>query len=243
MSLRTILRHINLLNILLLGIIAAVVSYALSFYLDININIAMPQPRAFLTQETKTEPAQANPISEYSLIAEHNLFHPERRIPPEKKTEQQLPKPDFVLYGTLITDETKIAYLEDLKAPHTTAGRGKRQRALQLGQNLSGYAVKEIYPNKVVMLRGDEVIEVRIGDNKKKRPSIDSASPAPTAQPAIESPVSEKPKGAPPGVVHSGPPPAGVSMPDEKTTSRVKEAIEAGIMKRPGFQRQTEKNR
>jgi hypothetical protein len=225
----------------LLGIIAAMVSYALSFHLDININTVTPNPKSLAeTQETKTEPAQANPISEYSLVAEQNLFHPERKIPPEKKDEQ-LPKPEFALYGTLITGETKIAYLEDLKAPHTTAGRGKRQKSLKLGQTLSGYTLKEVHHDRILMAKAEDVIEVKI-DAKRSR-TKETAGTATQPAPTVSS-TKEKPGGgAPPGVVHSGPPPAGAPIPDEKTISRVKDALGPGIIKKPGVQQQLDKPR
>ena len=98
------------------------------------------------------------------IISEENPFHPERKIPVEKKAEQPLPKPEFVLYGTLITDDLKMAYLEDLKAPRSTSGRGKRQVALKQGDSLSGFRVKEIEAGKVVMVRGDDRIIVPIID-------------------------------------------------------------------------------
>lgn len=238
MRLQSFFRHINLLNILLLGIIAAMVFYALSFFHNFKINIAIPQNRAPIEkQEIQTQTAQAAPITDYAIISEQNIFHPERKIPPEKKTEQQLPKPEFVLYGTLIDGDTKIAYIEDLKAPHTTGGRGKRQRALHLGQNLSGYVVKEIHHDKVTMAKGDEIIDVKIGDNKRKKP-VETASPAPAAQPAPDSSLRDKPeeRRLPPGIVQTQPPPAGASVPDEKAISRVKGALGSGIKKRPGAQ-------
>lgn len=243
MLLRTVLRHINLLNIFLFGIIAAIAFHTYTSFSGIRISLPISERKASAEkQDIKPEPNQSPSIAEYALIAEQNLFHPERKIPPEKKNEQQLPKPEFVLYGTLVTDNIKTAYLEDLKAPHTTQGRGKRQRTLQLGQNLSGYIVKEIHHDKVLMARGDEIIEVKIGDNKRKK-TVETASPAPATQPMSDSSLKEKPKGGglPPGIVHTEPLPAGFPVPDEKTTSKVKEAIEKGIIKRPGFQRQTEK--
>lgn len=170
--------------------------FAILPLVDMNINIALP-----ISKETETDnPAsvqqpQLPSLTDYMSIAEQNLFHPERKIP-EKKEEKQLPKPEFVLYGTLISDTTSIAYMEDMKAPYNTAGRGKRQKAIQKGASLSGFVLSEIYHDKVVMVRGDERIEVSVLDqqNKKLRGTDTVASappgvnvPLPQLSPEIKS--------------------------------------------------------
>jgi len=47
-------------------------------------------------------------MQDYAVIPEKNLFHPDRIIPVEKK-EVTIPRPEFVLYGTLIVDDVRIA--------------------------------------------------------------------------------------------------------------------------------------
>ncbi len=146
--------------------------------MDMSLNYNPPTMKKSEPQQNPDAPDQAGipAIPDYMLIAEQNLFHPERRIP-EKKEEKQLPKPEFVLYGTLITDDTGIAYMEDLKAPYNTAGRGNRQKAIQKGSIFSGFSLSEIHHDKVVMLRGDERIDVKITEQKNKKPRI-AALPA-----------------------------------------------------------------
>jgi hypothetical protein len=162
---RPALRNINLLNILLLAIVAL---FALRVFMPaLYRDIRYPLPSAKKSIEIEKEPLlqQKMPsLSDYMVISEENLFHPERKIPAEKTAEQPLPKPEFVLYGTLITDDLKLAYLEDLKAPRSTSGRGKRQVALKQGDSLSGFALKKIETGKVVMVRGDDTIVVPIID-------------------------------------------------------------------------------
>lgn len=137
---------------------------------DVNLKLALAVPKKTDSQQKPeaAEEAKSAAISDYALIAEQNLFHPDRKIP-EKKAEQQLPKPEFVLYGTLITDNASIAYLEDLKAPYNTAGRGKRQKAIQKGAIFSGFTLAEVHHDKVVMLKGDEKIELKITEQQHKK--------------------------------------------------------------------------
>lgn len=186
---KSLLRHINILNILLLSIaiFAAYNLYYQAYKAKVVYTIPVKEKAAENSTEDQTGETKNTSPLEYTIIADQNLFHPERRIPPEKKAGQELPKPEFVLYGTLITGETKIAYLEDLKAPRTTPGRGKRQTALKIGQTMGGFKLEEIYDDKIVMVRGEEKIELKIASSKGKRKTA-----APNANPAPKSNVSVK---------------------------------------------------
>jgi len=165
LQLRPVLRNINLLNILLLAIM---VVFALRVFMPAlyqDIRYLLPPAKESIEAEKGPLLQQKLPsLSDYMIISEENPFHPERKIAIEKKVEQPLPNPEFVLYGTLIADGLKMAYLEDLKAPRSTSGRGKRQVALKQGDSLSGFTLKEIEAGKVVMVRGDDRIIVPIID-------------------------------------------------------------------------------
>lgn len=126
-------------------------------------------------------------LSDFSIIGDENLFHPERKIPIEKKEEKPLPKPEFVLYGTLISENLSLAYLEDLKEPYTSPGRGKRQIPLRAGDTLSGFTLKEIYTDKVVMIRGEEKIVLNLTDPiRKKRELTPATEKAQASKPSDE---------------------------------------------------------
>ena len=180
-------------------------AYFLLFPLmDLPVAYSLPPVKPSATEKTETEPPlqqTPNPM-EYTLIADQNLFHPERKIPPEKKAEAPLPKPEFVLYGTLITSDLGIAYLEDKKgAPVTTPGRGKRQTALKKGESLSGFILKELFNDRVVMNRGEETMTVYLNDSQ-----------APKAREGVPDLTKTAPKaamGTPPALSRPGTAPAG----------------------------------
>jgi hypothetical protein len=155
------------------------------------------------------------PFQDYAIITEKNLFHPGRILPPLKKVEE-VPRPDFVLYGTLVTDFLRIAYMTDNKQPRNTPGRGKRQTAVKIGETMSGYVLKDVQPDRVVMARGDDKIEILIiapGVRKNRgadgnapipvKPGTPAASPpggAPGSAPEVSAPARALPPGAmPPG--------------------------------------------
>ena len=201
MLIKTAFRNVNVLNLLLIAAIA-IFSLAVLFPLvtaEIKYTLPAPKPHVHEEQDQdgdEEEQEEAFPETEspsiglYGVVSEENLFHPERAIPVEKKAEQPLPKPDFVLYGTLITENLGIAYIEDRKAPRSTSGRGKRQVALRKGESLSGFALKEIEAGQIVMVRGEEKIVVPIIDPAHPRESAATASP-----PAVTPQQKPAPKG------------------------------------------------
>jgi len=170
LQLRPFLRNINLLNILLLAIVVVFTFrvFMPALYQDIRY-LLPPAKKSFQAEATPLLQQTMPSLYGYMIISEENPFHPERKIPIEKKVEQPLPKPEFVLYGTLIADDLKMAYIEDLKAPLSTSGRGKRQVARKQGDSLSGFTLKKIEAGKVVMVRGDDLIIVPIIDPSHAR--------------------------------------------------------------------------
>ena len=210
-----LLRNINVINLGLSALILYLAYFLLFPLMDLPVAYSLPPVKPSATEKTESEPLPQqthNPI-EYTLIADQNLFHPERIIPPEKKAEAPLPKPEFVLYGTLITGDLGIAYLEDKKgSPITTPGRGKRQTALKKGEALSGFILKELFNDRVVMNRGEEIMTVYLNDPQapKAREIVpDQTKGAPKAAAGTPPALSR------PGTTPAGPPgPAGPAGPD-----------------------------
>jgi hypothetical protein len=165
--LRPFFRNITLLNAGLLLCIFISAYYFL--YPQYSFKAyTLPHAKGRLTGNPKAEPPGNNfaSLADYVIVADANLFHPERKIPLQKKEEAPLlPVPDLVLHGTLITDDVSLAYLEDMKEPRNTPGRGKRQIALKKGDMLNGFTLKEIEPDKIVMTRGEEKLTVSVKDS------------------------------------------------------------------------------
>jgi len=182
-KLKLLLRNINLLNIILIVSVVLVAGYMVLPMLNIKVKFNPAIPKKILTtKDETTSESQTQSPSDFLTIAEQNLFHPQRIIPPEKKEEQPLQRPEFVLYGTLVADDISVAYMEDKKSPRTTPGRGKRQTALKKGDTMSGYTLKEIDPEQVIMVRGEETLIVKVIDPGVKKDREGSSSPIPQAQ-------------------------------------------------------------
>ncbi len=191
-NIKSYINNFTLLNILLIFLIIALSNYIL--FSSTSIKISYPHSAKTRQQLALEIPSTVNvpSLSDFLIISEQNLFHPERIIPIAKKEDEKpLPKPEFILYGTLISDNLNIAYLEDLKEPYSTPSRGKRQIPLKKGETLSGFTLREIEPDKVVMVRGEEKIIIDLAESRRKYKSsatptaqVQSSTPTqPTAQP------------------------------------------------------------
>jgi hypothetical protein len=126
-----------------------------------------------------------------------------------KKEEQPLPKPDLVLYGTLITDTLNLAYIEDLKAPRSSPGRGKRQTAAKQGDMFNGFILKEIHTDRIVLVRGEEKLVIAINDSAHPKDRAASATIATGARMEAASAVPGKVSKGLPGAVPQAVQPAG----------------------------------
>jgi len=168
---RYLLGNINLINIMLTGVLIFLVNMILPLLYP-NMQYYFPETgkhkEIVSVSDNKPDKEKTPSPLDYVVIAEQNLFHPERKIPVEVKEAQPLPKPDFVLYGTMISNDINIAYMEDKKSSYSTPGRGNRQRALKPGQSISGYSLSQVYDDKVVMVRGDDRIEVMVTEGRSK---------------------------------------------------------------------------
>ena len=201
MRMISILRQITVLNCILLVCVLAFAYFILApiFTVDVKVPAASSADvkAAGPEKEQAAEPVVNPPMQDYAVIPEKNLFHPDRIIPVEKK-EVTIPRPEFVLYGTLIVDDIRIAYLSDKKAPRTTPGRGERQVGLKVGETLSGYTLKEVLPDAAVLARDEDRIEIKIisPENKKNRGAGESVAPAipggMAAKPAKPSPQGQQ---------------------------------------------------
>jgi hypothetical protein len=198
--LKAFIRNFSVLNMILLLITVLLIYYIFLPRLEIHVKYKLP---AIINPQEKEKKDilsgnRTPSITEYATVSEKNLFNPERIIPVEKKGEEQqsLPKPELLLYGTLISNDVKLAYLEDLKAPRNTPGRGKRQVALKIGDVLSGFTLKEIHADYIVMARGEETIVVKVLENQGKKQRSVQTTPRSAETPV--SPPARRPRNVPP---------------------------------------------
>jgi hypothetical protein len=196
-KLKYLFKNVTVLNVLLIISLVFLASYSFLNFSKISIKYSPQAHKKALPDAERTILERQLPSpADYIIVSEQNILHPERRIPPAKKEEPPpLPKPDVVLYGTMISDGISIAYLEDLKAPRNTPGRGKRQLTMREGDIISGFVIKKIEADKIQMDRGQEEMVVSIHTHKETKhqgaPPPDKQAAAPQQPPQ---PQAAKPK-------------------------------------------------
>ena len=167
---KTFLININVLNLLLL---AMAIFLFLKFNDSLNdkkINFTIFNPKEVLMEtEEKAAAEKAANYTDYAVIAEKNLFHPARKIAAEIKQEQQMARPEIILYGILITDDKRIAYIEDKKSPYSTPGRGKRQVAVKEGDMIAGYKLEIVNTESILLVHGEDKITINLRTQKERK--------------------------------------------------------------------------
>ncbi|MDX9821787.1 MAG: hypothetical protein RBT20_07625 [Syntrophales bacterium] len=207
-----LLRSINVLNVLLL---AAVILFLAVPSVPEEVRCALPVPKKAAAVPGEEAASRRNLSSvDYAAISDANLFHPERRMPPEKKEEKAIARPDVNLFGTLIAGDLSIAFLEDKKAPVSTAGRGKRQIALRKGETLNGYVLRDVKADRIVLVKGEEQVLVMLTEGEKRKAEVASSGSAAAGQASV--------------VASGAPPPSKVPPPPTQPTAAAAMAPGAG---------------
>jgi hypothetical protein len=189
-------RHINVLNLFMLIAAIGFYLYFLAPLLRTSLSVELTFPKAISldTQFSDDKEIKAS-ISDYALIGEHNLFHPDRLIPVEKTQKAEgkaivpVPRPELVLHGTMIFDGLKIAYVEDKKTPLATTGQGTRPLVLKEGDPIGGFILKQITENMIILSNGEEQMALYLDELKDRKGEITGSTkallPGIPAQPSV----------------------------------------------------------
>ncbi|MDA2916899.1 hypothetical protein MYX64_08695 [Nitrospinae bacterium AH_259_B05_G02_I21] len=132
------------------------------------------------------------PLSDFAVIEEKNLFHPDRLPQVPSRSAKQPGVGDiagtrFVLHGVILYDNGPSLAL--LQEPRLTE---KKVKSLAQGEKIGPYVLKTIKSDRVVMALGDEEFEVVLYKPKKpksqpKRPGARAPSrarPKPSSKPS-----------------------------------------------------------
>jgi hypothetical protein len=190
-SRRYFLQSINVLNLLVTVAAIGFFIYFLNPLLGTPMSVKVPPPKEIsLEMSANTGEAIKRPKTDYTLIGEQNLFHPDRIIPEQKegkKPPASVPRPELVLHGTMMTSELKIAYIEDKKAAPKSPGRSAPYIVAKEGDNVSGYILKQITENMIMLANGEEQMTLYLDELKVRKGEITGPTKAPP-QPTIALP-------------------------------------------------------
>jgi type II secretory pathway component PulC len=144
-------------------------------------------------------------IPSFRIIAEKNIFNPERKdFPSPGLTPAEQPKPvvrpQVILSGVIISDDYQAA---SVSSPGRPLRKGEREAmTLKLGSKIGEYKLAKISADRITFEAGGDSFEVLLYDprNPKKRIEVKTAiqssevkttQPAPAALPAVETAKAE----------------------------------------------------
>ena len=184
----------NVLNLLLAVALVVLANFTVLPLFRAGAGFRLPGPKGEQAPPREGPAAADFNPADYAVLARENLFHPERKIqPPPKAEEKALPRPDIVLCGTYITSESRLAFIEDKTSPVTSPGRGQRQTVMKLGEKVLGFELKQVEPDRIMLVRDRETMTVYL-DAKRQKPAGSGSGTqsvrAPAGQPG--SPLSQQ---------------------------------------------------
>jgi type II secretory pathway component PulC len=153
----TISRPLLALNVLMVGvsIFSCIhIGHAL-FAADVESRTGIVPPVP--TPAVASESMLRNPRSSagYDVIATRTIFDPNRAEPTSSETAHNpLPVPTLALAGVAISDDSQVAFILDLSTNHIAGYKP--------GDTLAGGRVERIESDRVVIVRADGPIEVRL---------------------------------------------------------------------------------
>lgn len=194
--LRSIPRNVTLLNVLLAVtlVLAGIGIICPAMRMSDRFKLPRIVPKETALAEKPGEEAAVPLPTDYAVVSEMNLFHPQRVIPIDAKKE--LPKPELFLCGIIMYGNQRVAFVEDKKNPTTSPGRGKRQAELRKGSVYAGYSVTEINADNIVLTRGEQSVSVYLMDQAKRGGKSTPSVPAEAA--TSSAPRSPSPSSGPP---------------------------------------------
>lgn len=173
-------RPLTALNLLLAGIL---VVFAIQLLRGLSAPSPLPptpvdRPLVAVVSAKKDSGPAWPPFTAHGGIVARNLFNPDRsETGRSDATRRALPvaaKP--VLYGVVIGEESRVAYLED---PSTN-----RIFGYKVGDMVAGGQLEQIETDRVVIKGVDGRLEVMLSGPNKPRPAVDASMSPQVVRPA-----------------------------------------------------------
>lgn len=157
------------------ALVALCVGLAAAIYSEVSApSEAAPgasPPAVASARQAKAEapaPPTMPPLQRFSAVTERPLFSPSRQPPLQASDDSEGAWSSFALAGIVITPDSREALIRHGKPP-TIAH-------LREGQNLEGWVVRSILPDRVVFAGGDTLHELRLTPKPPPSSSTNGAS-------------------------------------------------------------------
>jgi hypothetical protein len=142
-------------------------------------------------------PAEPVPREAVDIIAEKNIFSPERREfsgPAAGSFYKPVTRPQIILSGVAMADGYQVATIIN---PGRPLHKGEREaKTIRVGEMVGEYKLAKIMPDRIVMEGGEDSFEVLLYDPRAPKRRVAVRTPAKPA--AVTSPSPSTPAPTPP---------------------------------------------
>jgi hypothetical protein len=117
--------------------------------------------------QSATTPAESNDtvsFNEFKIIAERNIFNPNRRAPGQNGRFEDRPRPTRVDYlnlvGAMSYEKGRFAFFDGSSSEY--------RKSVKPGDSIAGYKVDSVANDKVTLQKDDKKIEMPVGGQLKR---------------------------------------------------------------------------
>jgi len=157
---------------------------------------------------------EIQPREGYRVIAEKNIFHPDRKEFPMLATEQSRAtvRPQITLYGVVVSGNFQSATIVN---PGRLLQKGEREpKSVKVGDSVGDYKVEKILEDRIVMANGEDSFEVLLYDPGAPKKRIETKTPVqPAAVTSATGGPTPTPAPGPAKLAPAGPPAGGQPLP------------------------------
>jgi len=182
-------------------------------------------------------PKEAPPREGYKVVAEKNIFNPERKEFPvaagDDVSKRSNVRPQVTLYGVVVAGDYESATVVN---PGRPLQKGEREaRTVKVGEKIGDYIVAKILEDRIVMENAGDTFEVLLYDPSapKRRMDVKPAVPPVAVTSSTRGSASSPTPGAVPGPTPSMPGPSATPRPSPTSPSPSPGLIPSGPQAMP----------
>ena len=184
---------INMVLVIMLGFLGFKFYKVVTYSMDIPFEAAVGEGQKSKNIDIKFNGKLPDKAS-FQIISSKDLFRPSRTasVTSVRTTPKSEPTNPPKLFATIVRGSESIAIIED---PGT-----KKSKSYRINDNVAGFLVSEILEDRVILLSGDDKVEIKLRDDK----GIKTSRPKPLVRQNVEQktrrrpvPVRRRPAGIP----------------------------------------------
>ncbi len=139
-------------------------------------------------------PIEPVPREAVDIIAEKNIFNPERREfsgPAAGGFSKPVTRPQIILFGVAMAGDYQVATIIN---PGRPLHKGEREtKSIKVGEMVGEYKLTKILPDRIVMEGGEDSFEVLLYDPRAPKRRVDVRTPGKPATVTSPSPAAPAP--------------------------------------------------